>query len=119
MRADQFQRMLVLQEQLTEVYLMEADPKHLPGHDKHVTEWSRDERGDRYWHKRNAAATMSLVARIGSLIDSERRAAQTLPPEEQQAESDDVVDDLDRELSSYEKKAKAAAKKLLERASHR
>lgn len=70
MRDDQRQRLAELSEKLTEVVLEEADPAAWPGQGKTVADMSPDERGDRYWCKKNATASISLLLRVQQVIEN-------------------------------------------------
>lgn len=102
MREDQRKRIEELQEKLVEVLLLEADPDMWPGDKKTPADLTRDERGDRYWCKKNAAATLSVLTKTMSLTEYQYR--QAVNPA-----NDDV--DMDKEISKFEK---AAEKKLAE-----
>ena len=68
MREDQIQRLKDLSEKLADVVLQEADPDEWPGANMPIAAISPQERGDRYWCKKNAAATFSLLERTHSLL---------------------------------------------------
>lgn len=101
MRADQYDKLKTLSERLTDVVLIEVDPEKWPGGVDLAT-LSRDARGDRYWCKKNAAATLTLLTKIQSLTGMvERSQSGSTPP---QPEVDDEAD-LDREIRSAEREA--------------
>jgi hypothetical protein len=58
LRPDQLERLNDLAQQLTEVFIEEADPATWPSMD------SRDGRGDRLWLKKNAAKTLAIVTQL-------------------------------------------------------
>jgi len=64
-----------LADKLVLTALEEADPTRWPGHGKSVGEMEKSERGDRYWCKQNAQATIMLVKGLHGLIN-QRRAGQ-------------------------------------------
>ncbi|OUL17298.1 hypothetical protein B0X78_00260 [bacterium AM6] len=68
MREDQYLRLQALSEKLAEAFIEEADPATWTGAGKAPSEMDKAERGDRYWCKRNAAATGGLLLRVGSLV---------------------------------------------------
>lgn len=103
MREDQKKRIEELQEKLVEVLLLEADPQMWPGDGVSPADLTRDERGDRYWCKKNAAATLTVLTKTMSLTQYEYR--QAVNP----VDSDEV--DMDKEIAKHEKEA---AKKLAE-----
>jgi hypothetical protein len=61
MRPDQVQRLQELSEKLADAFLLEADPVEWPGDGKVPTEMTQQERGDRYWCKKNAMATGGVL----------------------------------------------------------
>jgi hypothetical protein len=68
MRPDQITRLRELQEKLAEVVLEEADPDMWPGAGVPLADVDRETRGDRYWCKKNAAATFALLERTTSTL---------------------------------------------------
>jgi hypothetical protein len=102
MRPDQLQRLQELSEKLADVVLEEADPAEWPGAHTPLAALSQQERGDRYWCKKNAAATFALLERTASLLTD----VQTVGNDRHK---DD--EDLDRQIKDKEKEAA----KMLER----
>lgn len=96
MRDDQRTRLEELSDTLTEVVLDEADPKGWPGDGIPLDAMSKDERGDRYWCKKNAAATLALLTKLHTVLD--RAAAGQGAGEE--------GDDMEDEINKAEKEAK-------------
>lgn len=111
MRQDQFERLHSLEEKLTDVLLKEAEPDKWPGHGIEPGAMDKSTRGDRYWCKKNAVATISLIQRVGSLIGAVRlRGDGTLPPAGPPAETEDEgeeaqQDSMEEEVLAYEKEA--------------
>ncbi len=68
MRQDQFERLVALQEKLVDVLLDELDPEKWPGAGLTPGAMDQQTRGDRYWCKKNVAATQSVLTRNASLI---------------------------------------------------
>lgn len=68
MRQDQYERLLSLQEKLIDVLVQEMDPEAWPGAGLKPSAMDQQTRGDRYWAKKNLAATQSVVMRNASLI---------------------------------------------------
>lgn len=68
MRPDQIQRLRELQEKLADVVLEEADPDTWPGAGMPLADVDRETRGDRFWCKKNAAATFALLERTTSTL---------------------------------------------------
>ncbi len=105
MRLDQIAKMQVLSEGLAEVVIDEADPATWPGAGKPGAELTKEERGDRYWSKKNAAATMTLLVKVMSITGMLHRTGGEAP-------TDDAAQELDAEVTQAEQQALA----LLERA---
>ncbi|UNM20911.1 hypothetical protein K0P33_05485 [Pseudomonas sp. ArH3a] len=103
MRVDQIERLKALSEGLADVVLNEANPKNWPGNGKTMADLTREERGDRHWSKKNAAATMTLLVKVISITGHIQGG--TLP-------KDSTEDDLDKVQAQAEREAVA----LLERA---
>lgn len=103
MRPDQIERLKSLSEGLADVVLDEANPENWPGTGKMLDQLTRDERGDRHWCKKNAAATMTLLVKVISITGHIQGG--TLP-------KDGTEEDLDKMQAHAEREAVA----LLERA---
>ena len=104
MRDDQYIRLQALEEKLTDQLLTEADPVNWTADGVLSKDLTQQERGDRYWCKKNAVATISLAIRIGSLLGMIQRRGDTTPPEEEG--EDAAVHLLDQEVASAEKEAR-------------
>lgn len=52
----------------TDTVLIETDPDNWPGAGKAIDKHTKQERGDRYWSKKNAAATLTLLTKMHTLI---------------------------------------------------
>lgn len=107
MREDQRIRLNELQEKLTERFLNEADPDTWPGGDKFAMDMSREERGDSYWCKKNAAATMMLMSGVDKLTANTKEALGRDPHE---------GDDLDKQISRAEALASKRADAMINQA---
>ena len=117
MRADQYIRLQELQDELTDAFVSEADPEDWPGEGAKPSEWDQQTRGDRYWCKRNANATMTLILRVGSLLNTERSKARALPHDDPTIDvSVDAALDVDKEIAAFEKEAAKIAARILARA---
>lgn len=68
MRSDQYEKLQELAEKLTDAFIAEADPDTWPGAGVPIATMNQQTRGDRYWSKKNAAATLSVIVRTTSLI---------------------------------------------------
>jgi hypothetical protein len=67
MRPDQLVRLNELSDMLADVLIEEIDPREWPGAGAPLASLSKEDRGDRYWCKKNAAATLMLVGKVGEL----------------------------------------------------
>jgi hypothetical protein len=124
MREEQYQRLKSLSEKLTDVVLDEADPASWPGDGMTTETWRKLEaadakeaqriRGDRYWSKKNAAATLSLLTKIYTISGIIERSAPAPA-----GEGNDQDDDLDKEIRDAEKEATKILKKVQARAYER
>lgn len=104
MRKDQIERMQEISEKLADVFLEEADPDQWPGNGKPIDKLSPAERGDRYWSKKNAAATLVVIMKTVNIVDTIQRNGK--PPGENEG-----GDDTDKEIKAAEREAA----KVLER----
>jgi hypothetical protein len=102
MRDDQLKRMADLSEKLADVVLEEADPDLWPGAGTPLADMSQQDRGNRYWSKKNAAATFALLARAEEVVDRIKN------PEREAYHGED----LDRQIHDAEKRAEALLKKV-------
>lgn len=119
MTADQFHRLSAIQSKLFDVLAVESDPDDWPGAGLKPNAWDQQTRGDRYWSKKNAAATMSLIARAQQIFRAELTAIRHQPDPDASDETilgepamagGDV--DIDKEISRFER----AAAKAIDRA---
>jgi len=104
MRQDQFEKMQTLHERLTDLFLDEADPQKWPGIGIDLAAMDKQTRGDRYWSKKNAVATIALMQRIQSLVDVVRE--RSAGGEDAPTAVTDPQEDLDAEVDAAEKEAK-------------
>lgn len=77
MRPEQITQLATLEEQLIDVFVKECQPKKWPGMA------NAGDRGDRYWFKKNALSTLTLAARIQTVLRDGRAdggAGETKPP---------------------------------------
>lgn len=106
MRQDQLKRLQDLSEKLADAFLLEADPSEWPGDGIAPADLTQQERGDRYWCKKNAMASGGVLRFALDLLDKRGGAEST-------AEADA---DLDRKIKDAEKRAAQAVKNALDRA---
>jgi hypothetical protein len=114
MRQDQFERLQLLSEKLLDVFLEEGDPSGWPGHGVKVAAMDVQTRGDRYWTKKNAAATGVLFAKVESMIGYTRdKGLGTTPAPDPEADADAAGESqLDAEIASAEREAAKLMKQL-------
>ncbi len=104
MRQDQYERLQALQERLIDTAIAEADPKVWPGEGIPIATMDKDTRGDRYWCKKNAVATIGLALRIDALIGRVHESGiGTTPTQDTGAEDADT--NLDAEVKAAEREA--------------
>ena len=96
MRPDQIERLKDLQEKLADVVLEEADPDKWPGAGQPMASISQQERGDRYWCKKNAAATFALLERTTATLD--------YIPAHNQSDADKELD-ISKQIAKREREA--------------
>lgn len=118
MRQEQFERLQTLSDKLTEVFIDEATPENWPGNQIPLSNMDQQTRGDRYWCKKNAAATLAIVARISNLTNAIRLQGGNLPPAAGDGE-DESVSTLDKDISNAEKEASRLLDKVQKAASKR
>ena len=111
MRQDQIARLQKLSEKLADVVLEEADPDTWPGAGVPLADVSQAQRGDRYWCKKNAAATFALLERAHSLLTDAKDIAPNGKPFERP--------DLDQDIADAEKRAAKAVSKAVAKAQER
>lgn len=99
MRQDQYDALQQLNVKLTDVFLKEADPDQWPGHSTPPLEMTKEQRGDRYWHKKNAVATIAIMMRVGNLVDIIQRNTQGGGGGAEVADEDAM---LDKQISEAE-----------------
>ena len=102
MRQDQFDKLQTLSEKLTDVVIVEADPDNWPGSGWKPVELTKEQRGDRYWSKKNAVATLSLIGRIHQLTAAIRLASNAGGGA---AAVTDAEDELEAEVAAADKEA--------------
>lgn len=109
MRQDQFERLQEIIEKLTDVLIDEADPATWPGAGMAPTAMDAKTRGDRYWTKKNAAATLALNMRCINLVGviQNRGGIGEAPADVEHTDPEEVEreDDMDRAIASAEREA--------------
>ena len=110
MRPDQIQRLRDLTESLADTFLLEADPAEWPGDGMAPANISQEERGNRYWCKKNAMATGGVLRYTLDLLDQS--------PDTQDGQ-ERVTADMDRKIADAERRASAAVDRVLNKAKKR
>ncbi|EHA8559121.1 hypothetical protein JKC89_003746 [Salmonella enterica] len=103
---DYFSRLTALSGKLLDVAIEESDPDNWQSAGKPIKSLSTEERGNRYWDKKNAAGSLTLLIKVQSLIGMHSKAK---PLTKLGAEQPD--DDFDNRI----KRAEKEAEKILDR----
>lgn len=102
MREDQIQRLEELRDELVETALRDADPATWAGAGKAPIDMTQQERGDAYWCRKMATATVALLGKVHNIVSTHTAPSAGAGKDE---------GDLDREIARAEREAAA----LLER----
>lgn len=109
MRQDQFEKLQEIIEKLTDVLIAEANPENWAGAGMTSSSMDQKTRGDRYWDKKNAAATLALNMRCINLVGviQNRGGIGTPPADGEPPMSEDAErdDDIDRAIAAAERDA--------------
>lgn len=108
MHADYKTRLTDLTDKLTDAVLEEADPENWAGGVKRLGELTKQERGDRYWDKKNAAASLTLLIKVHSLIGMQTRGG---TPSNNPGEDDEAFE-LGQQVSKAEREAAAIIERI-------
>jgi hypothetical protein len=106
MRDDQRKRLQDLSERLADSFLLEADPGEWPGDGRPPADLTQQERGDRYWCKKNAMATGGVLKFVLDL--QARTGAEGGDPERES--------DIDHRIAEAEKRAASAVERAMSKA---
>lgn len=104
MKPEQYDKLKLRHDELIDVAIVETDPRLWPADEKQLAAGTRKERGDRYWCKKNAAATLTLITKIESIINTVELRQRDRPPENP---DDEDNGDLDRSIAAAEAEATA------------
>ncbi|MEI3775521.1 hypothetical protein [Pectobacterium brasiliense] len=107
MHDDYKSRLTVLSDKLTDTVLTEADPDNWPGAGKTIDKHTKQERGDRYWFKKNAAATLTLLTKVHSLIGIHTRGGSP-----KDGGGDDEAFELGQQVAKAEREAAAIIERI-------
>lgn len=105
MRQDQFEALQKRGEELVDVFLAESDPVKWPGSGIEPANMDKNTRGDRYWCKKDAVATLACAQRIFNLVQVIRERSVADLPEGPTADTPDGDDSLDKEVAAAEAEA--------------
>lgn len=111
MRDDQIVKLMSRSESLTDIFIEEADPDKWPGAGIQMAEYDKEVRGDRYWSKKNAAATLTVIMKIENLVDTVLNRRDASPDEDADIEKSIRKAEKDAEaiLERFQSEAKKAA----------
>jgi hypothetical protein len=112
MRPDQIKRLEELTEKLADVFIVEADPENWSGGGALPNQMTQQERGDRHWDRKGAMGTGGVLKYALDLVNHAQTGAIGADGKEQERDAD-----LDRKISDAEKRAAAAVKRVLNKAS--
>lgn len=109
MRQDQYEKLQSLSEEIGDIFIEEASPSAWNGAGIPLADLDNKKRGNRYWDKKNAIQTGTLLARVLDLLDRDKK--------ERNGQLDPVSDqDADAEIRRYEKQAKDIVNAFIARA---
>lgn len=104
MRADQLEKLKELQERWLDITLDEMD-EPIVAAGLTSAKLTKDERGDRYWQKRNVGAALTICTKMDMLrARLERAAYLDSPPTDAEGEDIDNTD-IDNEMNALAAKA--------------
>lgn len=117
MRQDQFDRLIELEEKITEELIIAADPDNWEGAGLKPNQMTKETRGNRHWCVKGAAGMLALGMRLNGLIGQVREAsANPGAPDAGVGVSDD---DVDAEIDSAEKEAKRLINRAIGSSTHK
>ena len=102
MTPDQIQRIDDLTEKLADVFLREADPDNWTAPGTMPADMSTEQRGNRFWDRKGASATGSVL-----------RFALDIADRNNQKDAPLVGDDMDEEIAKAEKRADSEMRRVL------
>ena len=100
MRTDQKAKLASIFDALIDVAVIELDPVNWPGVGLLPMEMSKEDRGDRFWCNKDAAATLTLINKIDSI---------------QEGFIPDDGENLERMIRNAEKQASAIVARVMEK----
>jgi hypothetical protein len=108
MRQDQIQKLNDLTEKLADAVLIDADPERWIGYGKSAGQMTKEERGDAYWCRKVAAATISVLKRVENVVSDATEAQNGGAELNEDAE-------LEKEMASAEREAELLLDQLQRR----
>ena len=115
MRDDQYLKLQDMEEKLCAVVIQEVDPQSWPGHNKPLADITKEERGDRYWCKKNAAATLTLLNKVITLVERPTRGLPSMTDDDT-ASQEEIS--LDKDIASAERQAAKILEEFENRQTH-
>lgn len=103
MTPEQKQRLETLRDDLLETAMVDADPRRWVGAGKAPVDMTQKERGDAYWCRKMAAATVSLLTRVNNIVNTHSAPSAGTPKDE---------GELDGELAAAEREAQAIIERM-------
>ncbi|MEL5315749.1 hypothetical protein PTR49_05650 [Serratia ureilytica] len=110
MHEDYKTRLTALCDKLTDVAITESNPDNWPGAGKAQKDFTQEERGDRYWEKKNAAATLTLLVKLHSLIGMHARGGAPADP------ASNAEAEANKQIAKAEKEAQRIVDRALSKA---
>ncbi len=115
MRQDQYERLQAMMEKLTDAFLREADPATWTGGEIPPAELTQQQRGDRYWCKKNAVATAALIVRTQSIVGKIQMVGAVPAAPEEAEEGADAEGGLDAEVAAAEAEGRRLLQRVIDR----
>lgn len=124
MRQDQYEKLQALAEQLTDVFLLEADPSCWPGAGIKPNAMDKATRGDRVWVKKDAAGTAVLIMKVTSMVGMMQNGGagavrSGAPDPRGDDEAGNAEDGMDIEIADAEREAAAVLERVQKRLDQR
>lgn len=116
MRQDQYLRLQALVEKIAEAIILDADPEFWTAAGIKANELSQEQRGDAYWCRKMASASLSVMTKVLVLTNMvERRMVSDSPIEEKSTEGVD----LGKQIKAAEREAALILKRAQSRVDER
>lgn len=112
MREDQLTKLKALSEKLADVVLTDTDPENWAGNGIAPSLLTQQERGDAYWCRKMAVASLSVLHRVNSLTDPGRNGQNPALDKIAQSKEEKL---LDAEIAAAEREAGYLLDKMQQR----